>query len=153
MENRLNRLHQLMKDESFEWPPVETTSNEFDLLSLDPNPPSNQDYTSPSDDYTHSNTFAQTPPPIEINWPAKDPRRKSLNEEPSDDYLLMMSAINRDPQSRALGQLAEPNAKFCPIMAVSKYPYRYMDTYTATSAKVSEGFFAGGKFFERQWTV
>ena len=56
-----------------------------------------------------------------------------------------------------IGDMADVNVSFCPIMAVSKYPYRFMPSGGPANKVlvdlVSHTLFAGGKFWQRQWTV
>ncbi|KAH0537140.1 hypothetical protein FGG08_006044 [Glutinoglossum americanum] len=54
--------------------------------------------------------------------------------------------------SNKLGQLASPGLSFCPVQAVSKYPYKYIHN-KALQDVVASSFFAGGKFFERSWDI
>ncbi|KAI9872634.1 MAG: hypothetical protein M1830_001392, partial [Pleopsidium flavum] len=49
------------------------------------------------------------------------------------------------------GQLTSLEETFCPIQAVSKYPYRYVGK--DLSASVAQGFFDAGKFWARTWDV
>ena len=50
-----------------------------------------------------------------------------------------------------LGELSPPGLAFCPVKAVEKYPYRYVSK--AGQDKVASGFFAGGRFWERYWSL
>ncbi|KZF24156.1 hypothetical protein L228DRAFT_90810 [Xylona heveae TC161] len=50
-----------------------------------------------------------------------------------------------------IGQLALPEQVFCPIQAVAKYPYRYVNKEAEEA--IARKFFAGGKFYERNWDV
>lgn len=49
------------------------------------------------------------------------------------------------------GQLASLEETFCPIQAVSKYPYRYVGKQF--SETVAQRFFNAGKFWARTWDV
>ncbi len=50
-----------------------------------------------------------------------------------------------------LGQISPPGWSFCPIVAVSKYPYRYLSK--PDSETVANRFFNEGKFWEREWEL
>ncbi|KAH0556471.1 hypothetical protein GP486_005627 [Trichoglossum hirsutum] len=51
-----------------------------------------------------------------------------------------------------LGQLASIESSFCPVQAVTKYPYKYIHDRLLQDA-VASSFFAGGRFFERHWSI
>ncbi|KAI9810326.1 MAG: hypothetical protein M1832_001360 [Thelocarpon impressellum] len=50
-----------------------------------------------------------------------------------------------------LGQLSPPGEAFCPLKAVQKYPYRHVNR--EGQEKVSQAFFAGGRFWDRAWDL
>ena len=50
-----------------------------------------------------------------------------------------------------VGQLAPFGTQLCPIVAVSKFPYTHMNARSRDSERVSQGFFANGRFWERPW--
>lgn len=50
-----------------------------------------------------------------------------------------------------IGELAPSGEKFCPILAVSRYPYRHVGK--ELSEIVAGGFFNAGKFWERTWDM
>lgn len=49
------------------------------------------------------------------------------------------------------GDLANLSIPFCPIMAISKYPYRFVSKHE--SENVAQAFFTEGKFWERLWDM
>ncbi|KAI9749760.1 MAG: hypothetical protein M4579_006750 [Chaenotheca gracillima] len=51
----------------------------------------------------------------------------------------------------ALGQLAAAGRSFCPLKAISKYPYKYVPK--RVQEPVASSFFASGKFWEKGWEV
>lgn len=63
------------------------------------------------------------------------------------------NVVIKDPENRPVGEEAPPNSNFCPILAVSKYPYRFMTATTAIVDEVSRKFFAGNEFWNRTWTL
>jgi hypothetical protein len=73
-------------------------------------------------------------------------------EHASMDEILDMVRRKR-PNERPVGELAPRNAEFCPILAVSRYPYKYMDPKSAISDKVSKAYFANEKFWKREWSL
>ena len=50
-----------------------------------------------------------------------------------------------------LGQPADPNQSFSPIVAVSRYPYKFVPKHL--SEKIAEKFFVDSKFWYREWDV
>ena len=65
----------------------------------------------------------------------------------------ILDSVARDPEKRLLAQVAPSTLTFSPILAVSKYPYRYMKSPSTESEEVSRRFFAGGIFWRRHWTM
>ena len=51
-----------------------------------------------------------------------------------------------------VGQLAGPRDRFCPVGAVTKWPYRHLYD-KEESEKVSMKYFAAGQFRSRGWTM
>ena len=51
-----------------------------------------------------------------------------------------------------VGQLAGPRERFCPVAAVTKWPYRHLYD-KEESEKVSIKYFAAGQFRSRGWTM
>jgi len=49
------------------------------------------------------------------------------------------------------GQLTPVGEAFCPILPISKFPYKYISK--TDSEKVADKFFNGGKFWTRQWDL
>ena len=59
-----------------------------------------------------------------------------------------------DTANREVGELPPLEMTFCPILAVSKFPYKFMSTSSAfISEDVSRHFFAADKFWMRKWTM
>lgn len=58
-----------------------------------------------------------------------------------------------DREGLMVGDRASEGMAFCPIMAVSKFPYRFMGKVNRVTEEVSKMFFAGNKFWERKWTM
>jgi hypothetical protein len=49
------------------------------------------------------------------------------------------------------GRLAPPDLEFCPILALSKFPYKFIEKKSMQS--VATEFFDGGKFWDRKWNL
>lgn len=63
------------------------------------------------------------------------------------------AAVHDTDPGRGLevGTLASLDENFCPVLAVSKYPYRFVAK--ELSEVLADAFFNGGKFWERPWDV
>lgn len=89
----------------------------------------------------------------EDDWSRPLPISTKSRKEKTMNQLHFADVAEPDPEGRLLGQLASFGQTFCPILAVSKYPYRYLYTSSATADLVSQNFFAAGKFWARKWTM
>ncbi len=83
------------------------------------------------------------------------PRRQRKKSKPvlpttSSKIASLASATMSNPKMR-LGELAAREYEFCPLQAVTKYPYRYLNK--ADSEAVSNLFFAAGRFQARGWSL
>ena len=59
----------------------------------------------------------------------------------------------QDSKGLSVGQLAPLGIPFCPIISVSKFPYTQMNARSKDSERVSQGYFASGRFWERTWSL
>lgn len=50
-----------------------------------------------------------------------------------------------------LGKLGPVGSGYCPILPLSKYPYKFVDWQSGE--KITDRFFNGGKFFSREWEL
>ncbi|RJE19768.1 QDE-2-interacting protein [Aspergillus sclerotialis] len=66
-----------------------------------------------------------------------------------EDISLKGKAKGKAPAIQATG--SELSTSFCPIVAVSRYPYKYIKG--ELSQTVASGFFDGGKFWNREWDL
>lgn len=64
-------------------------------------------------------------------------------------YPLTPFPVNMS--SKTLGEFASRAQLFCPLHAVTKFPYKYLRG--ADSETVSKAYFADGKFRARGWTL
>lgn len=55
------------------------------------------------------------------------------------------------PSKLHKGQLGEKHTSFCPILALAKYPYKFVDK--KHSQRIASTFFDGGKFWNRSWDL
>lgn len=74
--------------------------------------------------------------------------RKARKARPSTDLL------DQENQDRMIGDLGPLGAGYCPILAVAKYPYRFMKgSSTMLTEKVASRFFTSAKIWNRKWTM
>ncbi|KAI4256477.1 MAG: hypothetical protein LQ352_002083 [Teloschistes flavicans] len=70
---------------------------------------------------------------------------------PSLKDLPGESSLNLESSLPYIGQVAPRDAKFCPLAAVSKWPYRFL--HQSDAETISKRFFAAGRFRDRGWTL
>jgi hypothetical protein len=79
-------------------------------------------------------------------------RLSPLRELPGDFLHPETLTLGLDRSSElSPGDEAKPGEAFCPVQAVSKLPYRYIDK--RYQGVVSEVFFTKGKFWEKDWDM
>ncbi len=78
-----------------------------------------------------TNTTPETGPPTEVKSVKKTKKISELDGQ--------------------VGQLSSLSTTFCPILAVAKFPYKYITK--EHQERVAQAFFAGGKFWERTWDL
>lgn len=92
--------------------------------------------------------------PESDNELASSPQRKNKSKAilPTTPPRIpsLAFAIMSNPTMR-LGELAPREYEFCPLQAVTKYPYRYLNN--GDSELVSGALFAAGKFRARGWSL
>ena len=150
----LSRLELLMQGEDYKWFQEEKVSAERRLKSTALAPPvlPEQDLITSDPTNWKSNQFHSI-----LSISGSD-HGKPLSKKParlreSAKKLGISEMAEPDPQGRVIGQLTDPDEFFCPLMAVSKYPYKFLAANSATCEKVSQLYFASGKFWDRKWTV
>lgn len=72
-------------------------------------------------------------------------------ENSESDLPVVIPIVEPSSSANIQGELSPPGLAFCPVKAVEKYPYRYVNK--AGQDRVASGFFAGGKFWERYWDL
>lgn len=108
----------------------------------------------------------------QIQFNRKDEVDKGLHDDPSDgkatgETFVDQSPVNWKPTVQVESQLvsflshnnlnaiethhASPGQPFCPLMAVARFPYRYIQG--GLSQTVASRFFDRGKFWERSWDL
>lgn len=65
----------------------------------------------------------------------------------------LADVVDQDEQKRSLGDKSPPGIGFVPILALAKYPYKFLSASPSIVDSVSKGFFAAEKFWGRKWTV
>jgi len=61
--------------------------------------------------------------------------------------------VDQDEMKRSLGDLSPAGMGFVPLLALAKYPYKFLSATPTVVDRVSKGFFAAEKFWSRKWTV
>ncbi|KAI5308406.1 hypothetical protein KEM55_005805, partial [Ascosphaera atra] len=109
-------------------------------------------------------------PAKDAQVPAKGKEGDDADEEDFDEYLKSVGNASgerrarrsRVPSDGVAGEgvrmsletrtMEDTNAaKFCPLIAVSRFPYKYL--HGKLSDSVAKGFFDQGKFFRRTWDL
>ena len=67
--------------------------------------------------------------------------------------LLLAQAVDQDGENRTTGDLGPLHIGYCPILAVTKFPYKFMKGSSAIVEKVSWRFFACSRIWDRKWTM
>ena len=168
---RLNRLKSLMKDRDFDWPSEEklkenklqrdlvnsqTQSAATSLTELTDAPPKAYNFSKPS---LHSSSLSLHTPSdtfeSEVTMPPKH-QNKQGGGQPINKPVQTNVGTSIMIQ-RQTGDMADINVSFCPIVAVSKYPYRFMSQAGPANKllvdQISLGLFANQKFWDRSWSV
>lgn len=58
-----------------------------------------------------------------------------------------------DETTLEVGEEAVAGMRFCPLMAISRFPYKYLSANKRLMEGVADTAFNDGKFWERRWTV
>ncbi|MCJ1256446.1 hypothetical protein MMC24_004267 [Lignoscripta atroalba] len=80
-------------------------------------------------------------------------RSAALSDSTAVSENHQPSPIDKSLDGRTVGELASLDMTFCPVAAVSKYPYKYMRASPTVSEVVSRNYFAAGIFWMRTWTI
>lgn len=68
-----------------------------------------------------------------------------------DSPQLPASSLSLPPSSLQKGQLAQATQSFTPILALSKFPYKFCNQ--SNSQDIASAFFDRGKFWAREWDL
>ena len=168
---RLSRLKLLMKDRDFDWPSeeeirgnklkrdlivAETQSTASSLTERTDLSIKASDFSEPPLDSSSMSSFT---PSIafqsEFAIPLKNQNNRTSTSAAgkATATTARKTAINQCQ----VGDMADINVSFCPITAVSKYPYRFMNSHGPANKmlvdQISRELFAKEKFWDRAWTV
>ncbi|KAI9703587.1 MAG: hypothetical protein M1836_007357 [Candelina mexicana] len=81
--------------------------------------------------------------------------KKTTNAIPEKVFATETKAVRKTTKfvelDSQIGRLSPVSITFCPILAVAKYPYKYVTK--ETQERVAQAFFAAGKFWERKWDL
>ena len=173
-DQKLNRLKLLMKDREFDWPSQEQleanrrekSRTESSIPSISSSQANKEvESTSYSLKPEASNPVAHPLPISSVTTSSESKPQSTMPKKRQSpqkgrqplDKVAMGTSGKSVATGRQLGDMAEVNVSFCPIMAVSKYPYRFMSSQGPANKmladQVSKELFAGGKFWQRQWSV
>ncbi|MCJ1284355.1 hypothetical protein MMC26_003686 [Xylographa opegraphella] len=61
--------------------------------------------------------------------------------------------MDPDEENRTTGDMGSLHIGYCPILAVVKFPYKFMKGPTELVEKVSWRYFASSKIWDRKWTI
>ena len=60
---------------------------------------------------------------------------------------------DQDEEKPIIGDLGPLQIGYCPILAVTKFPYKFMRGSAALVEKVSRKYFVSSKIWDRKWTM
>ncbi|MCJ1389545.1 hypothetical protein MMC18_002402 [Xylographa bjoerkii] len=75
----------------------------------------------------------------------KPPRARTLP--------TLADSMDQDEENRTTGDMGPLQIGYCPILAVAKFPYKFMKGSAALVEKVSWRYFASSKIWDRKWTI
>ena len=99
------------------------------------------------------------PKPSSSNKEKKKPRRRQATASTNGKTNGQQNRLSRidldfllfNPHHEKLGLLAPQHQTFCPMTAISKYPYKFAPR--DVSEDIAKKFFNEGKFWQRAWEV
>lgn len=92
-----------------------------------------------------------TDPPAPKEKKGKQKENVKLGPARATTSTSMQLPSHDNMTRHVLGRLAPKHQMFCPMNAVSKYPYKYMKK--VDSEAVSQTYFVNGQFRARGWTL
>ncbi|MCJ1307140.1 hypothetical protein MMC25_000786 [Agyrium rufum] len=160
---KLNRLKMLMQDTDFQWP------TEEELLANKLRQSQVNDEPEPPKPETSAPKATEVPPPcseppntaisrvlaslVDGSEPNTETPVRDFTRSKPPFSMNDKDIIGGDDEARKVGQLSSAGRSFCPIHAVAKYPYRFLSQTPTAMELVSQAGFAGGKFWEREWSI
>lgn len=94
---------------------------------------------------SNSTTVPSNMPVITPATPVEDSSLSYISPSVQPQRMDVSRSLELAP---CVGKLASPKQSFCPIMAMSKYPYKFVHE-KELSEKIGEAFFTDGKFWRR----
>lgn len=101
-----------------------------------------------------SDTASQKQHQMKTPSQKKPPRKRNPSRNPQQNihpWRANPHLLNFNPSHEHIGKLAPNHQAFCPILAVSKYPYKFVSSQI--SEHIAQKFFNDGKFWYRAWDV
>ncbi|MCJ1401165.1 hypothetical protein MMC11_004377 [Xylographa trunciseda] len=77
--------------------------------------------------------------------------KKKLSK--SRTYPALTDSTDQDEENRTTGDFGPLQTGYCPILAVAKFPYKFMKGSAALVEKVSWRYFASSRIWDRKWTI
>ena len=78
------------------------------------------------------------------------PKKK---QQKARTLLTLADSKDQDQENRITGDMGPLQIWYCPILAVAKFPYKFMKGSAALVEKVSWRYFASSKIWDRKWTM
>ncbi|MCJ1417033.1 hypothetical protein MMC32_003372 [Xylographa parallela] len=78
------------------------------------------------------------------------PKKK---QQKARTLLTLADSKDQDQENRITGDMGPLQIWYCPILAVAKFPYKFMKGSAALVEKVSWRYFASSKIWDRKWTI
>jgi len=75
----------------------------------------------------------------------------AIDQAPLSPVQSSSSSDSLPPPDQRVGDLAPKDAQFTPILALAKYPYKFVSKNY--SQAIASAFFDGGKFWARDWDL
>jgi len=123
--------------------------------------------TPTNDEYLQSRSFQssssswEAPTVSSADWETQERERLARESKASSMKLSSSSKIkpvepSLDPlkTDNRLGEVSPLGLRFCPILALAKFPYRYLPKSAWSSQQlIASKFFDEGKFWQREWNL
>lgn len=85
---------------------------------------------------------------------ARESRASSVKRPASSKIKPGEPSLNSPKTDNRLGEVSPLGCRFCPILALAKFPYRYLIRSAWSSQQlIASKFFDEGKFWQREWNL